>query len=204
MYSNISYVVKCDKGIGKHVLSHAGVKQGCVCSPTLFNIYLNDIGCYLTSSDSDVPIIDGVPVTHLLFADDLVLMSSSANGLQNSLNNLARYCSDWELSLNINKSKVIIFNSTSVVKDKHSFYFRDKTLDIVASYTYLGLTLTSNGSFKLAMVSLRSKALRAWFKLKQNIYAQLMIYQLRYFYACIMLSPSRLICMPLKFGDPRF
>jgi hypothetical protein len=89
MYSDITYAVKCSKGIGQPVCSRSGVKQGCVSSPTLFNIYLNDLKEYLDPEtcelDCEAPVVGGVPVTHLLFADDLVLLSSSMKGLRGAL-----------------------------------------------------------------------------------------------------------------------
>ena len=45
----------------------------------------------------------------LLYADDIVIFSESATGLQNGLNILHDYCNKWKLSVNIDKSNVIIF-----------------------------------------------------------------------------------------------
>jgi flagellin-specific chaperone FliS len=47
----------------------------------------------------------------LLYADDIVLLSESKGGLQNSLDELYRYCSNWKLQVNSDKSKIIVFNS---------------------------------------------------------------------------------------------
>ena len=45
-----------------------------------------------------------------MFADDLVLISETAEGLQNCLNALQNYCDKWCLSINTDKTKVMIFN----------------------------------------------------------------------------------------------
>ena len=42
----------------------------------------------------------------LSFADDLVIISESAEGLQNSLNKLQNYCEKWGLTVNIDKNNV--------------------------------------------------------------------------------------------------
>ncbi len=47
----------------------------------------------------------------LVYADDLVLLSESPEGLQSSLNILKYFCFSWKLEVNRDKSKVIVFNS---------------------------------------------------------------------------------------------
>ena len=44
-------------------------------------------------------------VSCLLYADDLVLVSESATGLQNCLDNLNKYIQRWKLSINFSKNK---------------------------------------------------------------------------------------------------
>jgi hypothetical protein len=41
----------------------------------------------------------------LLFADDLLILSETKEGLQHSLNNLSNYCDNWQLDINVNKTK---------------------------------------------------------------------------------------------------
>ena len=46
------------------------------------------------------------------WADDLVLISITKEDLQNQLNVVNDYCSDWKLALNADKRKTVIFNKT--------------------------------------------------------------------------------------------
>jgi uncharacterized protein YmfQ (DUF2313 family) len=48
----------------------------------------------------------------LSFADDLVIFSESHKGLQNALYKLQKYCFDWQLTININKTKISTFQKT--------------------------------------------------------------------------------------------
>ena len=48
-------------------------------------------------------------MSHLLYADDLIMMSNSAEGLQTCIDNLEEYCKKWHLSINTAESKIIIF-----------------------------------------------------------------------------------------------
>ena len=44
-----------------------------------------------------------------MFADDMILLSTSIEGLQEGLNNLSDYCKKWGLTVNISKTKIMIF-----------------------------------------------------------------------------------------------
>jgi hypothetical protein len=51
----------------------------------------------------------------LMYADDIVIFSISANGLQQKLKLLEKYCSDWCMKVNIKKTKVLIFNKAGLL-----------------------------------------------------------------------------------------
>ena len=87
-----------------------GVHQGSVLSPLLFNIFINDIGKTLLADDA--PILYHSKVNHLLYADDLVLMSTTEEGLQRNIDKIQDFCTKWGLTINTNKSKVMTFSKT--------------------------------------------------------------------------------------------
>ena len=61
-------------------------------------------------------------VNCLMYADDIVLLSNSKEGLQNSLFNLKEFCDSWNLKINIEKTKIIIFNrSSKLLKNYRQF-----------------------------------------------------------------------------------
>ena len=78
MYSNDKSAVKIDNKLTEAFTCFAGVKQGCMMSPTLFNFYLSDLPKFLnTASPTDIML--GVrSINCLLYADDLVIFSRSA------------------------------------------------------------------------------------------------------------------------------
>ena len=59
-----------------------------------------------------------------MYADDIILLSSSAQGLQQKLNRLNEYCKDWCLNINTDKTKVLIFNKAGRHITQH-FLFND-------------------------------------------------------------------------------
>ena len=108
MYQQTEASVKVNGNISERVLIERGVKQGDSLSPTLFNIYINDLPDIFDDSCKPV-MLEKLSLNCLMFADDILLLAESAEGLQNCLNKLSEYCNKWQLSINIKKTKIIIF-----------------------------------------------------------------------------------------------
>jgi hypothetical protein len=146
---------------------NTGVKQGDVLSPTLFNLFLNDLPSHL-SGDSDSPTLDETVINSLLYADDLVILSLSKSGLQSSLNKLHSYCQTWRLEVNINKTKVIRFCKSGRISND-VFCVGGQQIECVQEYKYLGIIFSASGSLTLARQNMSDRALKAVFKLKSCI-----------------------------------
>ena len=61
MYSNDESAVKIDSKLTESFTCHAGVKQGCMLPPTLFNFYLSDLPKFLntaSATESDIMLSD--------------------------------------------------------------------------------------------------------------------------------------------------
>ena len=87
------------------------MKQGDPPSPFFFNICMNDLcSDLLNNNNIDIPNISNLAVPCLFWADDLVLMSESKEGLQQHLNVLEKYCKVWKPSVNTDKTQLVIFN----------------------------------------------------------------------------------------------
>ena len=103
-----------------------------------------------------------------MYADDLVILSRSEAGLQNCLNALDTYCKKWNLTVNCTKTEVMIFNKTGHLFKNLRFHLGDQQLKVVRNYTYLGITFSISGSFQKAILDLRDKARRAYFKFRRH------------------------------------
>ena len=87
-------------------------------APILFDIFFDDVeeifddSCYLSK------LHNGLPINHLLYADDMAILSLSSEGLQNSLNRLYTYCNKWKIEVSTVKNKILIFNTSGeLLKD---------------------------------------------------------------------------------------
>ena len=95
--------------------------------------------------DSTGLTVGGTLINHLLFADDLVLMSETSIGLQRLIHKLEIYCHRWHMSLNIFKTKVMVFNEGSqICRDVANFTFEGKYIEQVDSYKYLGVIISGS------------------------------------------------------------
>ena len=104
MYSRTSQSLKINGELTKKFNTHRGVRQGCILSPTLFNLFINDLPEIFDYSCEPIH-LKSIKSNCLLYADDLILFSSSATGLQNCLNKLFEYTKKWDLKVNIKKNK---------------------------------------------------------------------------------------------------
>jgi hypothetical protein len=137
-----------------------GVKQGDSLSPTLFNIFINDITKGLEDDNSSPLELINSKLGSLLFADDLLLLSESKEGLQNSLNKVSMFCENWQLSLNINKTKSMVFSTTKQKPETSILVYKNKKIENVSEYPYLGLLIKSNGNLSHSTAELTKKAKR--------------------------------------------
>ena len=114
-----------------------GVRQGDTVSAALFNLYVNDLVDALNSLNKGI-LIDEKSVSVLLYADDIVLVSDSENGLQCLLDALRDWCSKWRFKVNYTKTKIVHFRKQHVPRTTFAYCIGIFELDVVTSYTYLG------------------------------------------------------------------
>jgi len=122
----------------------SGVRQGGILSPLLFNFYINE--CIKeVSSLSEGCRLCYQPANIICYADDVLLLAPSGNGLQRILNEFSRIIDGLRLIINTEKSNYIVFTHKR----------RDGARDIcvsgfkmirVRSIKYLGVVMTDNMS----------------------------------------------------------
>ena len=165
MYTNSEICIKINNKISDFIKQTIGVKQGDNLSSSLFNIYINDITKEFTENCTPVT-IGNSNIFCLLYADDMVLLSETPQGLQTSLNILNSYCEKWKLEINHNKSKVMIFESRKQ-NCNHIFNIGSEILERVYQYKYLGIMLEYTGNYSSAKTDLYQRSQKAYFKLRK-------------------------------------
>ena len=89
MLANTSIALKLEGHYSEYFEVNRGVKQGDSFSPTLFNIFINDLSSEFEKEECKPSTLLNSKVGSLSFADDLLIISESKEGLQRSINNLS-------------------------------------------------------------------------------------------------------------------
>ena len=104
--------------------------------------------------------LQGKKINNFLYADDLVLLSSSGDGLQKCLNKLHVFSKAKNLTINIAKTKTMIFNHTGRLI-KQNFIVDNKKIEHVQTFCYLGFDIKTSGVVSSAINTLYDKANKA-------------------------------------------
>ena len=176
MYSKNQCAIKIGNKRTEFFTQGRGVRQGCPLSPTLFNIYINELATVLEQSAAPGLTLHDSNIKLLLFADDLVLLSPTEEGLQQNLDVLHTFCQTWALTINPNKTKVLTFQKRPRVQGKrHNFTLGITKIEHATNYTYLGLKMSATGKLNLAVNELKEKARRAFYAIKKSIQIEIPI-----------------------------
>ena len=147
IYSSCQSCVILNRHLTESFPSQVGVRQGDTLSPTLFNIYINDLAECLNNSRKGIKLNESLEVTSLFYADDLVIMAETNENLQSLLNILHKWCQQWRMSINIGKTKVIHFRNKTQVRSNFTFKVGNANIEMTDKYKYLGLILDEHLDF---------------------------------------------------------
>ena len=150
--------------------SISGVFQGECLSPFLFSMFINDLCEFLQGTDGVGVVLEELFLTALLFADDMVILSQSRDGLQKGLNALKDYCDKWGLEVNIKKTKCMAFKKGGRIGKLDKWTYNGKELETVGAFQYLGFVFGSSGKFAKAFENIKNQSYKALFSMKSLLY----------------------------------
>ena len=160
IYNNVQCCVRINSVCTDFFNVSSGVKQGCLLSPVLFNLFVNDLIYDMRNSGSGVA-IDNVKVAVLGYADDLVCLSDTAEGLQNMLDILYAWCRRFSMNVNVLKTQIVHFRPISIPQTDFKFEYNGCGLSLVKQYKYLGLILTEFLDYGITAYNVAQSAGRA-------------------------------------------
>ena len=180
MYKSAKSYVKQESMISGIFACNMGVRQGENLSPLLFALFLNDFEISLRdkynglSTLRDLSRVVGndnldffINMYTLLYADDTLVFAESPAELQLALDEVGEYCNKWGLSINQDKTKVVIF-SAGKVRTQFNFKIGNFNIGTSNEYCYLGIVFNFNGRFSKAIQERITPARKAMFGLNEN------------------------------------
>ena len=133
-----------------------GVRQGGVLSPWLFMIYNDDLPRIFDSSDSLW--LNNLRCSPIMVADDIALLSTRVQGLQEMLSSLEKYSEKWRFKFNPTKTRVVTFGETTQMwnrmKNTRRWTLFGTPVREEQSWTHVGIDLC--GSFSSTERTLHS------------------------------------------------
>ena len=176
LYTNDNCCIKVGNKVTNTFQANQGVKQGCILSPLLFNIFLADlVPCFENEECQPLKTDKSESIGCLLWADDIVLLSESGEGLQSMLQNFSVYVKENRMEINAKKTKCIIFNKTGRFL-RRSFQVGEKIIFTTNTYKYLGFVMTPSGEINTGLQDLKDRALRSYYSLKSKMGRYFMLF----------------------------
>eukprot|EP00745_Piridium_sociabile_P026381 TRINITY_DN42111_c0_g1_i2.p2 TRINITY_DN42111_c0_g1~~TRINITY_DN42111_c0_g1_i2.p2 ORF type:complete len:140 (+),score=5.89 TRINITY_DN42111_c0_g1_i2:195-614(+) len=105
----------------------------------------------------------------LLFADDVVLLSSTVHGLQTQLNNLRREANKLRLTVNLTKTNVMVFRKGGHLSRREKWFYGSEEISVTNQYKYLGLIFTTKLSVNVALSELSKKGKRGVLEILKSL-----------------------------------
>ena len=142
LYRESSSAVHINNQTGPAFKTTVGVRQGCLLSPALFNIFLEQIMINTLHNFESTISVGGRTISNLRFADDIDLLAGSNAELQELTNRLVGSAEAYGMELNKDKCKVM---SNSKDNIRTNITMQGEQLEEVDSFKYLGAILTKDG-----------------------------------------------------------
>uniref|UniRef100_A0A803SMW9 ribonuclease H n=1 Tax=Anolis carolinensis TaxID=28377 RepID=A0A803SMW9_ANOCA len=134
LYKDQVATVRTDHGTTDWFMIGKGVRQGCILSPSLFNLYAEHImrRAGLDESKAEVKIA-GRNINNLRYADDTTLMAESEEELMSLITKVKEESAKAGLQLNIKKTKII-----------DNCQIEGENVEAVTDFIFLGTKITAD------------------------------------------------------------
>ena len=141
IYEDVTCTVKLGEECGKSFCVQSGLRQGCVLSPLLFRLYINELPQLLKDNGLGVKVDEGTKVPGLLYADDLAIFADSDDNLNKAFDVVNEWCKVCDLKVNVEKCNVIHFRRKKTEQTRCVFKIGEQIIQTTQSYKYLGVVL---------------------------------------------------------------
>lgn len=139
IYDNMTYVVRMHDEFSEWFSSNIGVLIGDPASPIMWDLFFADFA--LPARPDDIK-LGGTCVSHLEHADDVIIMSTTREGLQAHLNSVAEWASLAFLTINVDKTWALCLGASQV--GDVFLHLQNRHIALAAGATYVGMSISAN------------------------------------------------------------
>ena len=139
---------------------NTGLRQGCLLSPMLFNAFIDHVirESLADMEEHGIEIAYRMPdgrlqrlrgserILALLYADDLVLISKSEEGMVEMVKRVEEATQRWGLTISVKKTKTLIANNKKACGPYQQVVLRGEGVEQVNEFVYLGSLLDETGT----------------------------------------------------------
>ena len=162
MYNCTRCVIKVNNTFTGWFKTSSGIRQGDTLSPTLFNIFINDLIEDLLNMHCGIE-TDDFSLSVLCYANDIVVISESEVNLQKMLDYIHSWCRKWRLRVNTNKSKIMHVRPKRRQREKNLFKIGNINIDMVTVRVGVNSFLSIPNSIPIPFYQFLSQFQFLWF-----------------------------------------
>ena len=116
-----------------------GVRQGCILSPNLYNLYTEQI--FIEIEGMPGVVIERVNLNNIRYADDTGLLAIDSVKLQDLINTINEKGQEYGMSINIKNTKVMVITKKQVTLNA-KITIEGRTIEQVKNFIFLGPLVT--------------------------------------------------------------
>ena len=143
LHNKATSAVLFNGSIGDWFRTTVGVRQGCLLSPTLFNIFLERIMTNALEDHEGTVRIKGRTITNLRFADDIDGLAGEEEEFAKLVERLDKASTAYGMEISAEKTKLMTNNTNGI---NIEIKVNGQKLGTVTSFKYLGSVITDEGS----------------------------------------------------------
>ena len=118
LYDKATSAVQMNGSIREWFKTTVGVRQGCLLSPTLFNIFLERIMSDALEEHDGKVNIGGINIINLRFADDIDALAEEEQELEALVESLDKTCTKYKMEISAEKIKLMTNSASGIQRDK--------------------------------------------------------------------------------------
>lgn len=165
LYQNVKSCIKYNGFLSEYYRNTIGLFQGEILSPILYSLYVNDCEmCFIRENCPSVE-IGLINLFLIMYADDTVLLAESPKSLQEMIDTLYKHNNDCKLTLNVDKTKIMIFRNGGRQRENEYWTYNNVNIDVVDEFNYLGMLFNYNGKFKKTQIHVANQGRKAYFSI---------------------------------------